>query len=170
MSRRSFIARFVVLLIFQLVLTRYCQIGSLVCISILPAMIFCIPTARSGVWTLTVAFLSGIIIDALADGSIGLNAAALLIVAAARKPVIRMLIDEDIVERNYSFSFRRNGFAKVSGALVACTVIFLAIYVILDSAGTRSFGFNTLKILTSSTVSFIFGLPVVDFLSPHQRR
>lgn len=170
MTRSSFIVRFIVLFILQLILTKYCQIGPFIFISILPAMILCMPTSRSTWWVLVVAFLAGLAVDGLADGPLGLNAAALLPVAALQKLLIRIFIDEDIVERHYSFSFRSNGYFKIIGTLAVSVLVFIIIYVILDSAGTRNFGFNFLKVLLSASSGIIFGIPAIEFLSPYQKK
>lgn len=170
MTRTSFIVRFFVLLAIQLVLMEFCRIGPFILISILPAMILCIPTARPTWWTLIVAFLAGLAVDGLVDGPLGLNAAALLVVGVIRKPLIRFFIGEDLVERNYNFSFHSNGIIKIGITLAVTVAVYFTIYVILDSAGTYSFGFNATKGLASSAVSLVFGLPVVEFLSPYQRR
>lgn len=170
MTRSSFIVRFIVLFILQLILTKYCQIGPFIFISILPAMILCMPTSRSTWWVLVVAFLAGLAVDGLADGPLGLNAAALLPVAALQKPLIRIFIDEDIVERHYSFSFRSNGYFKIISTLAVSVLVFILIYVILDGAGTRNFGFNFLKVLLSALSGIVFGIPAIEFLSPYQKK
>ena len=170
MTRSSFIVRFIVLFILQLILTKYCQIGPFIFISILPAMVLCMPTSRPAWWVLVVAFLAGLAVDGLADGPLGLNAAALLPVAALQKPFIRIFIDEDIVERHYSFSFRSNGYFKIISALAVSVLVFILIYVILDGAGMRSFGFNFLKALLSALSGIVFGIPAIEFLSPYQKK
>lgn len=170
MKDNRFILTFILMLVLQLVLTKYCQIGPYIYISILPAMILCMPTGKDSWWVMTVAFLAGILVDGLADGPLGLNAAALVPVAAFQKKVIKTFIDEDLVTRHYSFSFRQYGFGKIATALSIEQAIYFIIYVFADSAGTRSIGFNLLKILLSFIVSMIFGLISVNVLAPRPRR
>lgn len=170
MSNSRFIFSFIVLLAIQLVLTKYCQIGPFIYISLLPAMILCMPTSRPVWYMLAVAFISGLLVDGLADGPLGLNAAALLFAAVLQRPVIRIVIDEELVERHYNFSFHSNGYVKILLALAIVAAVYLTAYVILDSAGTRSFWFNALKVLISMPLCILFGIPVISTLSPYQRR
>lgn len=170
MSKIRFSVFFILLLILQLVLTRYCLMGPYVYICILPAMILCMPTSLPTPWTLAVAFLSGLVVDGLADGPLGLNAASLLAVALLQKTLISVIIDEDIVERNYNFSFHANGIIKVGLTLTLEILVYLTIYVFLDGAGLTSFSFNVLKVLISTPICLIFGSVVINILSPYQRK
>jgi len=157
------------MLLLQLVLTRYCQMPYL-CISLLPSMIFCVPTARKTSFVLFVAFITGLLVDALADGPWGLNALALIPCAFVQKPIIRFIIDNDIIERGYSFSFHQFGYIKVGLALLIEVLLFFTIYVIFDGAGERDAVFNLVKIIVSTLVSFIFGMVATNVLSPRQKR
>lgn len=165
MQNKVFITRFAVLLAIQLVLAKYCQIGQFVYISILPAMILCMPTSRPSWWVTVAAFLSGLLVDGLADGVPGLNAAAILPVAVSQKAIIRMLIDQEAVKREYDLSFRENGYLRVSLGISACTLLFMIIYVTADCIHSESFILILLKILCSSIVSFIFGMAVFSVLT-----
>lgn len=170
MKEIRFSILFAVMLIIQLILTKYGQLGFMISISILPAMILCMPTSRPTWWVLIVAFLSGLVVDGLSDGPLGLNAAALVPVAAMQKPFIRLFIDDDLVTRHYNFSFYQNGVIKVGLALLAETLIFMICYTLADCAGTRSGGFIFTKILLSTVASMIIGLLVCNVLSPRTKR
>lgn len=152
----------------QLVLAKYCQEPHLY-ICILPAMILCMPTTMP-VWGVSAAaFVLGMLTDMLSDGVPGLNASALLFCAVLQKGMIRFFIDPDMVERGYSFSFHRNGYLKINLAQTALLAVFFIVYLILDSAGTRSFGFNLLKGLCSIGVSLVFGTITCGILCPYNR-
>lgn len=169
MTENRFSICFILALLVQLVLTKYCQ-WPFVYICILPAMILCMPTARPGWWIMVAAFLAGFAVDALADGPLGLNAIALVPVAALQKTVIRLVIDEDVVERHYSLSFRSNGYIRLGIALAIVYAIFFIIYVFIDSAGIRNFGFNFTKLLLSILASLVFGMITIAVLCPYQRK
>lgn len=169
MSSNRFTICFILALLVQLVLAKYCQ-WPFVYICILPAMILCMPTIRPTWWTMAVAFLAGFAVDALAGGPLGLNAVALVPVAALQKTIIRRAIDEDIVDRHYNLSFRANGYVRLSIALVLAYAVFFIIYIIVDSAGVRNFGFNLTKLLSSTLVSLIFGMTTIAVLCPYQRK
>ena len=169
MSSNRFIVCFILALLVQMVLAEYCQ-WTFVYICILPAMILCMPTIRPTWWTMAVAFLSGLAVDALADGTLGLNAIALVPVAALQKTIISRVINEDIVERHYNLSFRSNGYISLAIALSITYVLFFIIYILIDSAGIRNFGFNFTKLLSSTLVSLIFGMTTIAVLCPYQRK
>lgn len=169
MPKGRFAVCFILVLLVQLVLAKYCQ-WPFIYICILPAMILCMPTIRPTWWTMIVAFLAGFAVDALADGPLGLNAIALVPIAAIQKSVIRLIIDEDIVERHYSLSFKSNGYSSLSISLAVVYAIFFIIYIFVDSAGIRSFGFNISKFLLSILTSFTFGMVTIAVLCPYQRK
>ncbi len=158
------------MLLLQLVLTKYCQIGSYVFICILPAMILCLPTSQPTWMQLLIAFACGMFVDALADGCWGLNAAALVPVAFMQKFLIRVFISDEIVERGYSFSFWTNGIIKVGVAMLVSILIYMSIYAVIDCAGERSGWFMFYRILFSSLVSGIFSLAVINILCPRPAR
>lgn len=170
MSRGRYILCFILLLIIQLALTKYCQIGSYICISLLPVMVLCLPTANRTWVNMLIALGCGLIVDALADGQWGMNAAALVPAAALQKLFIRLFIGDEIVERHYSFSFWSNGVVKIGAAMLAELIIFTGIYVILDCAGCRSGAFIFFRTLASVMTSFVFGLIVVNTLCPRPSR
>lgn len=170
MNNSRFILVYFLMLVLQLILTKCCQIGPFLYISLLPAMIFCMPTTRRTSFVMLIAFLSGLLVDALADGPLGLNALALIPCAFIQKPLVGFFIDKDVVERGYSFSFHQFGYIKVGLALIIEVFLFFTLYVLFDGAGERSAGFNAAKIFVSSLISFIFCMVATGVLSPRQKR
>lgn len=161
---------YVLVLICQVFLSNYTSLGPYVMLTMLPAMILCIPTATSTAMCMLIAFASGFATDWLAEGLLGLNIAALLPVALMRKGLIRIFLGEDIIARNDSFSIRKNGLGKVSLALLTSTAAFLAIYIFLDGAGTRPFAFCAIKFGVSLLLNWALGLLVIKTLTTDDRR
>ena len=161
---------YVLVLICQVFLSNYTNLGPYVMLTMLPAMILCIPTSVSTVTCMLIAFASGFATDWLAEGILGLNVAALLPVAVMRKGLIRIFLGEDIIARNDSFSIRKNGIGKVTFALLTASAIFLAIYIFLDGAGTRPFWFCTARFFASLAANMILAMLVTDILTPDDRR
>lgn len=166
---RHFSISFVIMLLIQLVLVKYCQIGHFVFISILPAMILCQPTSRPTPLVMLLAFLTGMAVDLIADGVVGLNAAALVPLALIQKPLIRVLIDADVVDRHYSFSYFHHGYLSIGAALLVMTIVYMLLYTVLDNAGVRSFGFIFMRFLVSTIVSLVFCMAATAVLSPKQK-
>lgn len=161
---------YVLLIICQIVMCNYTHLGPYVMLSMLPAMVLCIPTGISTAACMLIAFASGLAVDWLSEGLLGLNAASLLPVALVRKGLIRIFLGEDIIIRNDSFSIRKNGLSKVSFALVSATVIFLAVHIFLDGAGTRPLWFCLTRLGVSLVCNSLLGLAVINILTPDDRK
>ena len=145
---------YTLLVIAQVVLSNYSELGPYVMLSILPAMVLCIPPA----------------VDWLSEGLLGLNAAALVPVALMRKSIIKIFLGEDLIVRGDRFSYKKNGFVKVSIAHMVCIAVFLGIYIILDGAGTLPALFCLTKAGVSLLCNFVLSIIVTNILSPDDRK
>ncbi len=158
------------LLICQIIICNFSPLGPYILLTMLPAMILCIPLTVNTIWCMAIAFASGLAVDWLSEGLIGINAASLLPVALARKGIIRIFFGEDLITRNDSFSFKKFGALKVSAALLSSLAIFLAFYVLLDGAGTRPQWFNWTYFGASLISSWLLALLVTHILTPDDRK
>ena len=170
MKNHNFGILFTILVIAQMIICNYFQITPYVVLSILPAMILCIPLTVSTSFCMIIAFVSGLAVDWLAEGLIGINAAALVPVALARKSIIRIFLGEDLIARRDSFTFKKNGIGKISVALFAALAIFFVIYTALDGAGMRPTSFNLIRFTASVTASLALSLVVSAVLIPDDRK
>ena len=100
----------------------------------------------------------------------GLNTAAILPVALMRKGIIKIFMGEDLITRGDRFSYRKNGFAKISFAHSVCLVAFLTLYIILDGAGTRPVAFCLIKGGVSFVCNFLLAIMITNILSPDDRK
>ena len=170
MRRTSFGIAFFLLVIVQMILCNYFQFTPLLTLSILPAMILCIPLSIGTPICMLIAFATGLSVDILAEGLIGLNTAAILPVAFGRRTLMSMLLGEDLVARGDRFSFRKNGVEKISAALAISYAVFFIFYIALDGAGIRPFGFNVIRFLFSMLLSMILGMITVSCLTREERK
>ncbi|MBR4734925.1 MAG: hypothetical protein IK052_02415 [Bacteroidales bacterium] len=168
--KNNFWIAYVLLFIAQLLLCNYFVFTPWMMATLLPAMVLCLPLNIGTTGAMLIACLTGLGVDFLAEGIIGLNALALVPVAFARRKIISMVFGPDLITRNKLFSIRRNGLPAVLTALLLCLSIFIAIYVWADSAGTRSFGFNTGRFFASLAVSLIFSVLSVRVLTSSESR
>ena len=169
-ASQNFGILYVLLIICQVLMSTYTQLGPYIMLSMLPAMILCIPTGVKTSICMLIAFASGLAVDWLSEGFIGLNTAALLPVALLRKGIIRIFLGEDIINRNDTFSIRRNGLGKVSLALISSVSVFLAIHIFLDGAGTRPMWFCLTRFGASLACNWLIGLLVINILTPDDRK
>lgn len=161
---------YTLLLICQVLLCNYFQFTPYAMLALLPAMILCIPLTMSTIGCMFLAFASGLAVDWFAEGVIGLNAASIVPVALLRKPLIRTFFGEDLIIRKDSFSLRKYGIAKVSAALLVAIIVYLAIYIFMDGAGTRPLWFNLTKGGVTLLCSYLASLIVVNTLTPDDRK
>lgn len=164
-TNRNFGLAYILMAIVQMFICNYFNFSMYVTMSILPAIILCVPLSVSTILTMVIAFATGLATDVFSDAVLGLNAMSLVPVALARKYIIRTFIGEETVERQESFSIRKNGIGKVSAAIALGELIFFAIYIIMDGAGTRPVWFNISRLCASMAASYILSLIAIRMLS-----
>ena len=168
--KNRFVLTYVLLVIAQMLLCNYFHFTPYIMLTILPIMVFCIPTRVSVFWTLIIAFVTGLAVDYFAEGIIGLNTAALLPVAILRRTLIEAIFGPEPFEQEENITVKKYGLAKVSLAIFIITAIFLLIYNIADCAGTRPFIFILAKVCLSLLASYILSLLAINLLSYDDRR
>ena len=167
---QNFVILYILMVIGQVIMCNYTYLGPYIMLSMLPAMILCLPTKFSTITCMFVAFASGFAVDWLSEGLIGINIASLVPVALARNGVIKIFLGEDLITRGDRFSFRKNGTLKISAAVIIMLTIYLGIYIFLDGAGSRPSLFNLTKFALSLPCSFIISLIVINVLTPDDRK
>jgi hypothetical protein len=170
MKTQNFGLLFFMMVLGQMVLCNFAGFSPYIMLTMLPAMIVCVPLTVSTPLCLLLAFATGLSVDWLSEGLIGINAASLVPVALMRKPLIRFFLGEDLITRSDSFSFRKNGIGKISLVLIVSLLIFLGIYVFLDGAGTRPTWFNLTRMGLSLLCNYVLALIVTNILTVDDRR
>lgn len=170
MKTQNFGLLFFMMVLGQMVLCNFAGFSPFITLTMLPAMIVCVPLTVSTPLCLLLAFATGLSVDWLSEGLIGINAASLVPVALMRKPLIRFFLGEDLITRSDSFSFRKNGIGKISLVLIVSLLIFLGIYVFLDGAGTRQTWFNLTRMGLSLLCNYVLALIVTNILTVDDRR
>ena len=167
---RNFTLTYILLVIAQILICNFINTGPYVFLSILPAAVLCLPLGIPTILLMIIAAVTGLAVDWLAEGIIGLNMLAIVPVALVRNAVIPLLFGKDCSERGERFSIHKNGLLKVSAAIFICQTIFLAIYIVADGAGTRPFLFNLVKFAVSLLCSCLLSIPVTDMLTSPEKK
>jgi hypothetical protein len=170
MKGQNFGLLYFLLALGQIIMCNFTNLGPYIMLTLLPAMIMCVPLTISTTGCMLIAFATGLSVDWLSEGLIGINAAALIPVALMRKPLIRLFLGEDLITRSDSFSIRKNGVGKISMMSIIATLIFLGIYIYLDGAGTRPFWFNAVRCGTSLLCNIVLALIVINILTVDGRK
>ncbi len=168
--KRGFWIAYIFLLMAQLLLSNYFHVTPYIFLTILPVMVLCIPIRMGTIGAMLIAGLSGLVIDFLSEGVLGLNALALIPVAYARNGIIGLIFGPELFARKEDFSIGRCGFGKVAVALFLSLLIFLVIYIWADGAGTRPLWFNGLRLGASLVASFLLSLLTLGVLAPDPRK
>lgn len=146
---------YMLILLLQIIVTGAFDVSPMLIISVLPALIVCLPNRYPTIVAMLIAFATGLAVDVFAEGTLGLTAAALLPVAFVRKTLVKLLFGEDLYARGEEISMAQHGVAKVFTMLAVSLFIYLFIYIWADGAGMRTFGFNALRMLYSFILSII---------------
>ena len=75
-----------------------------------------------------------------------------------------------MINRMDSFSIRKNGLGKILTLMIAAGIIFLAVYIFLDGAGTRPFWFCASRFGASLAANTCLAILIADILSPDDRK
>ncbi len=170
MSNGKFWSIYVILVFCQMVVCNFFNFSPLVFLSILPAMVLCIPVRVRTPWAMVIAFVTGLVIDFAADGLPGLNALALVPVAFSRNAILIMTLGKDNYGDPDTPDFRDKGFGKVAFATFLAVGLFCLLYTIFDGAGARPFGFLALRFVISTAVSILVSLLVIRAMGPEKKR
>ena len=154
--RKTFTFTYILMVIAQMILSNYFHFTPFAMLTILPAMVLCIPTKVDTFLAMIIAFATGLAVDLFAEGALGINALSLVPVAFLRKTLIGTI--------------KKYGFARVSFAIILVTAIFLIIYILADSAGTRPLWFLGTKFGLSLLASYLVSIILVNLLSYDDRR
>ncbi len=165
-----FAVTFALLVVAQIIICNYMFLGPLVTLTLLPALIMFLPLSQKTSVSMVIAFVTGIAVDWISDGVLGLNAAALVPVALLQKPLVRLFVGDEVVVRGDAVSVQKSGWGKVLASNTMALSLFLAIYITLDGAGTKTFLFNLSRLGCSALASFILVAIVVYVFSYLNRR
>ena len=170
MRRSDFFLVYFLLTVAQILICNYFHLTPYVTVSLLPVMVLCLPTRISTTGALFIAFVTGLAVDFLAEGLLGLNTLALLPVAFLRLPLIKLIFGEDLLSRGEDFTVRKNGIGTVTLAILIVQSLFLLLYIWADGAGTRPGWFNTLRFAASLAAGYLVALMVIDALASDSRK
>lgn len=170
MKSNNYIFTYILMAMAQVLLCNYLHISHYVMLSILPVIVLALPIRINTTAAMIIAFATGLSVDFLAEGMIGLNALSLVPVAYVRKGVCKALFGEEMIIRNEDFSVRKYGIPKVATAIAIVQSLFLFIYIWADGAMARPFSFSLLRFICSDVAGIITSLLIIGLLTTDDRR
>lgn len=168
-TNQNFTVTYILLAVAQMVICNYFKVSPYVYVTILPAMILALPLKIGTIGSMAVAFVTGLGVDFLAEGIIGLNALALVPVALVRLPLLQMVMGDEDSGKENPFGARSASFGRILLSVTIAYAIFTAVYVIADGAGVRPFWFNAARFGASLICDSLLALLVIHVLTPNAR-
>ena len=168
--KNNFLVFYLLFIMAQMLICNYLHLTAYITPSLLPALVLCLPTKIRTAVALPVAFLTGLAVDMIAEGALGMNTVALLPVALLRRSICNALFGEELVVRGEDFSVRKYGLPKVLFAVFLVQSLFLAVYLWADGASARTLSFNLTRFAASLAAGMLLSIPVVNMLTPDDRR
>lgn len=170
MKQSRFFVIFALLAVAQILLNNYLNLSQWVVVTLLPAMIMCIPQRINSVLTMLIAFGVSLLVDFFSTGVMGLTAVALVPVALLRNPLLHLVFGTEIFERQENISIGRHGILKIALVQALALLVYLIIYIIADGAGTRPVWFNLVRLLLSTIVGTAVSILTFVILSSEDSR
>ena len=161
--RSSDTLKYLILVAAQVLLWNFCTFTQFLMIVYLPAMILFLPVKQNSALSMLIAFVTGLAVDFFAGSPLGLSSLALVPVAFLRKYIIILIFGSELYSRNENLSVGRQGWEKIFFAIILSTALFLAVYIIADSAGTRPEWIDLVK----GTVSLLVSTPLSLYIAAH---
>ena len=166
MKSSKFFLYFSILAIAQILMNNYLNLSQMMTLTVLPTLILCAPLGITTPILLLIAFGTGFAVDFFSTGQLGLTSAALLPVALLRVPILSLGLGNEIFSRQEDISKARQGALKVSMAVLLALLVYLLVFIWIDSAGTHPFWFNLVKLLLSLLASYLVSLIVTKMICP----
>lgn len=157
------------LLIIQIVLSGYVNVGPYIYLCCLPLIVIYLPLYQETSLSMLIAFGCGLLMDILCDGIVGLNAAAAVALAALRKPIFAAFFTKDNIERAVIPTIRETGVFRHVNFIFTSLMVFFLVYICLDSVGMESIQTTVLRLVLSCAANLVLIL-AIDYFMFNTRR
>lgn len=148
-----FILVYLILMVVQSIIGNYFWLARYVLISVLPALILMLPRSYGSIVSMLIAFVTGLAVDFFSTGMVGLSSFALVPLALSRRLLDTLVFGDDQASQEDELSFQHFGAPKMLLSILLSCVLYFALYVWADSAGTVGFWQAFLRFLLSVIVS-----------------
>ena len=160
---------FAALLLIQIVLSDYVNVGPYIYLCCLPLIVIYLPLYQETFLSMLIAFGCGLVVDILCDGILGLNAAAAVALAAVRKPLFAAFFTRDNLERGVIPTIRETGIFRHINFIFISLLIYFLVYIGLDSVDMESLQTTLLRLVLSCAANLALVL-AIDYFMFNSRR
>ena len=158
-----------ILLLIQIVLSGYVNVGPYIYLCCLPLLVIYLPLYQETGVSMIIAFACGLVVDVLCDGITGLNAAAAVALAAARKPLYAACFSKDNLERAVIPTIQEAGVLRHINFILASLAVYFIVYICLDSVGMESLQTTLLRFVLSCAANLVI-IRALDYSMFNSRR
>jgi len=145
--------KYILLFLVQAALWNYFNFSQYLTIVFLPAMLLCLPLDRGPVRLMLTAFATGLALDFIVTGQLGMTSLALVPVALLRRQLVAAVFGPELLARGEELSLQRQGWQKIVPAILLVTALFLLLFIWVDNAGILPFWPCALRFVLSLLVS-----------------
>lgn len=146
-----------IVVLIQLFLCNFVNLGTYISISLLPGLILCLPL-RMKKWQMMIyAFVISLVIDAFGIAVYGLTACSLLPVAFFYPNIAMFFFGMDCLDKGETISFGKYSSVQILSMIFVTYLLFFAIYFLFEPFESNSFLFILFKIIINSLISSFLG-------------
>lgn len=154
----------IILIISQLLIDQYVNLGQYITIAIFPIIILSLPIKTNTPKLLFISFILGFIIDILSNNIIGISSAALVFASLFRNSILSLILPEYNSE---SLKNPLSGNSKYIISSLLYILIFYALYssayVLIEGMGVTSILDNIIRITTYTLINAILAFFITLF-------
>jgi len=163
-NRLGYILFYVILLLIQVVLSDFVNIGPYIYLCCLPLLVLYLPLDQHPVVSMLLAFLLGLTVDILCDGIPGLNAAAAVALAAVRRPLYSAFFTRDSLDRALIPTIQEVGILRHANLIFSSLAVYFIVYICLDAVGMESLTTTLLRLALSCIANLVLILALDFFM------
>lgn len=129
-----------------------------------------LPITISTNWMLTLAFLSGLIVDIFSDTQ-GMNALACTLLAVVRNPIIRLYVPRHDEITDTVPSIKSLGIGVYMKYLISMILCYCTIIILIEAFTFHNLLFSVLRIVCSTLLTFVLILGIDSIVNTkHEKR
>ena len=132
-------------------------------------LVICLPASLSTNKSMTVAFLTGLLVDAFSD-SYGMNALACTVLAFVRKPVFHLYVSRDEDPTVQPLTMHSLGVPQFMKYALTMTLIYMVVYFIAEAFNFFNFERMLLRIVASTVYTFLMVCAVSSLSVSHREK
>ena len=145
--------RFVLLILIQVLILNNVYLSGYINPFVYLLIIMLLPFNIDRIWLLLIGFATGLTLDLLSGGVIGLHAASATLAAFVRPYLIQLISSQREFDSNITPSLKDMGFRWFFGYTFLFTLIHHFYYFLLEKFSFNGFGTTLWRILLSAIVS-----------------